>query len=82
MRLAINYAWDFEWTNKTLMYNAYKRTNSYFSNSELSSSGRLPDGEELKILQKFKGQVPKQVFDEVYKAPQTDGSGNNRKILD
>ena len=81
VRLAINYAWDFEWTNKTLMYNAYKRTNSYFSNSELSSSGRLPDGEELKILQKFKGQVPKQVFDEVYRAPQTDGSGNNRKNL-
>ncbi|MEC8233716.1 MAG: extracellular solute-binding protein [Pseudomonadota bacterium] len=81
VRLAINYAWDFEWTNKTLMYNAYKRTNSYFSNSELSSSGTLPEGEELKILQKFKRQVPKQVFDEVYKAPQTDGSGNNRKNL-
>ena len=81
VRLAINYAWDFEWTNKTLMYNAYERSNSYFSNSELSSSGTLPEGEELKILQKFKGQVPKQVFDEVYKAPQTDGSGNNRKNL-
>ena len=81
VRLAINYAWDFEWTNKTLMYNAYKRTNSYFSNSELSSSGTLPEGEELKILQKFKRQVPKQVFDEVYRAPQTDGSGNNRKNL-
>ena len=25
--------------------------------------------------------MPKQVFDEVYKAPQTDGSGNNRKNL-
>ena len=81
VRLAINHAWDFEWTNKTLMYDAYKRTNSYFSNSELSSSGTLPGGEELKILLKFKGKVPEQVFDQVYKAPQTDGSGNNRKNL-
>ena len=30
---------------------------------------------------KFKGKVPEQVFDQVYKAPQTDGSGNNRKNL-
>ena len=81
VRLAINYAWDFEWTNKTLMYDAYRRTNSYYSNSELASSGSLPQGEELKILSKFKGMVPEQVFDQIYRAPQTDGSGNNRKNL-
>ena len=81
VRLAISYAWDFEWTNKTIMYGAYKRTNSYFSNSELSSSRSLPGDEELAILDKYRSQLPKQIFTESYKAPQTDGSGNIRSNL-
>tara|TARA_B100001123_G_scaffold262039_1_gene291871 strand:+ start:232 stop:2025 length:1794 start_codon:yes stop_codon:yes gene_type:complete len=81
VRLAINYSWDFEWTNRTLMYNAYKRTNSFFSNSELSSEGGLPEGEELEILEKYREKLAKEVFIKSYRAPQTDGSGNNRKNL-
>lgn len=81
VREAIGYAWDFEWTNKTIMFGAYKRTNSYFSNSELSSSRGLPSDEELKILKNFQGQLPKNIFTKIYKAPQTDGSGNIRKNL-
>ena len=81
VREAIAYAWDFEWTNKTIMFGAYKRTNSYFSNSELSSANGLPKGEELEILQKFQSQLPTKVFSKVYKAPQTDGSGNIRSNL-
>ena len=80
VRQALAHAWDFEWSNKTLMYDAYTRTNSYFSNSELASSG-LPTGAELKILETFKGQVPDEVFTTEYQAPKTDGSGNNRRNL-
>ena len=80
VRQALAHAWDFEWSNKTLMYDAYTRTNSYFSNSELASSG-LPTGAELKILEAFKGQVPDEVFTTEYQAPKTDGSGNNRRNL-
>ena len=46
-RQALNYAYDFEWINKTLYSNAYTRTNSYFDNSSLASSG-LPSIDELK----------------------------------
>ena len=81
VREAIAYAWDFEWTNKTIMFGAYKRTNSYFSNSELSSAGGLPKGEELEILQRFRSQLPPELFTRIYKAPQTDGSGNIRSNL-
>ncbi len=82
VRRALAHAWDFEWTNKTIMYGAYTRTNSYFSNSELSSwrSG-LPEGEELDILQRYRGQIPEAVFTTSYQAPSTDGSGNNRANL-
>ena len=39
VRRALAYAFDFEWSNKNLFYGAYTRTKSYFSNSELASSG-------------------------------------------
>ena len=77
MRRALAYAFDFEWSNKNLFYGAYTRTKSYFSNSELASSG-LPGGEELKILEPFRGKVPDEVFTKEYQPPTTDGSGNIR----
>jgi microcin C transport system substrate-binding protein len=81
IRQAIAHAWDFEWANKTIMYGAYTRTNSYFSNSELSSEGGLPAGEELEILEGFRGKIPEEIFTARYEAPKTDGSGNNRGNL-
>ena len=80
VREALGLAFDFEWSNKTLFYGQYARTESYFENSELASSG-LPSGEELAILEKYRGKVPDEVFTEVYAAPRTDGSGNNRENL-
>jgi microcin C transport system substrate-binding protein len=80
VREALTYAFDFEWTNKTLFYGQYTRTQSYFSNSELASSG-LPSPEELALLEPFRDQLPAAVFTDVYEAPKTDGSGNNRTNL-
>jgi microcin C transport system substrate-binding protein len=81
VRRAIAHAWDFEWANKTIMYGAYTRTNSYFSNSELSSERGLPTGAELETLEKFRGKIPDEVFTKVYAAPKTDGSGKIRGNL-
>ena len=80
VREALAYAFDFEWTNKNLFYGAYTRNKSYFSNSELASSG-LPSPEELEILEPFRGKVPEQVFTQEYQPPKTDGSGNIRDNL-
>ncbi len=80
VRQALAYAFDFEWTNKNLFYGQYRRTQSYFSNSELASSG-LPTGGELEILERFRGRVPEEVFTKEYKAPSYDGSGNIRPGL-
>ena len=77
VRQALAYAFDFEWTNKNLFYGQYRRTQSYFSNSELASSG-LPRGGELEVLERFRGRVPEEVFTKEYKAPSYDGSGNIR----
>lgn len=80
VREAIGYAFDFEWTNKALMYDAYTRTDSYFDNSELGSSG-LPTGAELALLEPFRDQLPPEVFSKEFKVPTTDGSGNPRDNL-
>jgi microcin C transport system substrate-binding protein len=78
VRQALVHMFDFEWTNKNLFYGFYKRSSSYFSNSELGSSG-LPSKEELAILEKFRGRIPDDVFTREFKLPVTDGSGNNRE---
>jgi microcin C transport system substrate-binding protein len=77
VREALNYAFDFEWSNKTLAYNAYSRTSSYFENSELAAKG-LPSPAELKLLETYRGKVPDDVFTKEFTLPKTDGSGDNR----
>jgi len=72
VREALAYAFDFEWSNKNLFYDAYTRTRSYFDNSELAATG-VPQGEELKILEKFRGQIPEEVFTTEYDPPEYDG---------
>jgi microcin C transport system substrate-binding protein len=80
VREALTYAFDFEWSNKQFAFGAYKRSRSYFSNSELASSG-LPQGKELEILEKYRGKIPDEVFTTEYNPPKSDGSGNNRANL-
>ena len=78
VRRALNEVFDFEWMNQNLFYGSYARTRSFFSNSELASSG-LPTGDELAVLERVRGRVPAEVFTEEWKPPVTDGSGNNRE---
>ena len=80
VRLALSYAYDHEWINKTIYQNAYVRTDSFFDNSPLSSSG-LPSDAELELLNPWKDQIPSEIFTETFTPPKTDGSGNARKNL-
>ncbi len=82
VRRALAYAFDFEWTNKNLFYGQYVRTKSYFSNSDLASSG-LPSAEERKLLDPLKDEIPPEVFTAEYEPPEvkgTDGLRNNLRI--
>jgi microcin C transport system substrate-binding protein len=80
VRQAMAEAFDFEWANKNLFYGSYTRTLSYFSNSPLASSG-IPEGDELKLLEPYRKELPPALFTEPFKLPVTDGSGNNREQL-
>jgi microcin C transport system substrate-binding protein len=80
VRRALAYAFDFEWTNKTLFYGQYIRTRSYFDNSELAAVGR-PSKEELAILEPLRGKIPEEVFTKEYQPPKSDASGSIRDNL-
>jgi microcin C transport system substrate-binding protein len=80
VREALIQAFDFEWTNKTIMYGAYARTHSPFQNSDMMASGP-PSPEELVLLEPFRGQVPDEVFGPPYVPPVSDGSGQDRMLL-
>jgi microcin C transport system substrate-binding protein len=80
VRQAMALAFDFEWTNKNLFNSQYTRTQSFFENSELASSG-LPSGEELSLLKPYKTSLPESVFLESYRAPSTDKPSSLRANL-
>ena len=80
VREALINAFDFEWTNKTVMYDAYTRTRSPFQNSDMVAEG-LPSPDELKLLEPFRGQVPDEVFGQPFVPPVSDGSGQDRALL-
>jgi microcin C transport system substrate-binding protein len=80
VREALALAFDFQWANKNLFYGAYTRTESYFANSDLASSG-VAEGAELALLERWRTRLPPELFGKPYKLPVTDGSGNNREGL-
>ncbi len=81
VRQALNLAFDFEWSNKTLFFGQYKRSRSYFENSAMAATG-LPSPEELLLLNPLRDMIPPEVFTSEYHPPETDGSGNARANLE
>ena len=67
-------------SNKNLFHGQYKRSKSFFPNTDLASSG-LPTKAELHYLEPLRGQIPDEVFTKPYAPPRTDGSGNVRANL-
>ena len=80
VRLALVHAFDFEWTNKNIMFDSYRRTHSFFENSPLKADG-TPGPEELALLEPLRDKVPEEVFGEVFVPPVSDGSGRDRAMF-
>ncbi|MBA2126654.1 hypothetical protein DLM45_10535 [Hyphomicrobium methylovorum] len=80
VRAAFDLVFDFEWSNKKLFYGLYKRTASYFQNSDMMATAP-PTPEELALVEPFKDKLSPEVFGQPYTSPVTDGSGNNRANL-
>lgn len=80
VRKALDMAFDFEWTNKNLFFDAYRRTGSFFENSVLRASGNPTPGETA-LLEPLKDKLPAAAFKAAYEPPVSNGSGQDRKLL-
>ncbi len=80
VRRAFNLAFDFEWASKNIHFDQYKRTGSYFENSELKATD-LPTGRELEILESVRDEVPPEVFTTVYANPFNAGRDEHRRNM-
>jgi microcin C transport system substrate-binding protein len=80
VRKALDYAFDYEWTNKNLFFGLYTRTKSWFENSDMKAEGP-PSPAELALLEPFRAKLPAAVFAAPYLPPVSDGSGSDRRLL-
>jgi microcin C transport system substrate-binding protein len=80
VRLAFNYAFDFEEMNRQIFYAQYKRITSYFEGTDLASSG-LPTDRELELLETVRDKVPPEVFTKAYSNPVGGNPATVRKNL-
>ncbi len=80
VRKALDYAFDFEWSNQNLFYGLYKRTTGYFVNSDMEATGK-PSAAEMELLEPYRDQLDPAVFEDVYIPPKSNGSGRDRKLL-
>jgi microcin C transport system substrate-binding protein len=81
LRKAINLAFDFEYFNRTLFSGKYIRSQSYFSNSEEFNTRSRPSGDEARLLRTLPVPVPRELLTFIYRAPRSDGSGDNTTNL-
>ncbi len=78
VREALGLLFDFEWINANLYDGLYKRTKSFFDDSELASTGRPASAAELALLAPFPGAVRDDILDGSWRPAATDGSGADR----
>lgn len=72
VREAIALMFNFEWTNATLFYGLYNRTDSFFENSPMQAEG-LPVDAELAVLEPFRDQLAPAIFTEPAYTPPVSG---------
>ena len=81
VRQALGLAFDFEWMNRQMMYNAYTRVRGFFNASDFEAKG-MPGPEELQVLEPLRKQLPEKVFtEEVPLPPSTKAPGSLRDNL-
>ena len=80
VREALGNLFDFEWINAKFFGGLYRRTNSFFDESILASSGRPADARERALLAPFPGAVRADMLEGTWRPPVSDGSGRDRTL--
>lgn len=80
VREALSLVFDFDWVNRNLFHGKYRRADSFFADSELSSQGRAADAREKALLAPYPGAVRDDVMQGTWAPPASDGSGRDRDL--
>jgi len=81
VREALGLAFDFEWLNRRLMYNAYVRSRSWFNASDFEAKD-MPGPDELALLEPLRKELDPKVFTQpVPLPPSTDPPSSLRENL-
>ncbi|MEM7461591.1 MAG: extracellular solute-binding protein [Pseudomonadota bacterium] len=80
VRKALTLLFDFESMNKTLFFDAYTRTGSFFEGGELKASEGVPQGREREILEEYRGRIADEIIDGEFALPVYGSPADKRKI--
>jgi peptide/nickel transport system substrate-binding protein len=80
VREALGNLFDFEWVNRNLFFGQLARSDSYFSGSDLASTGRPANERERMLLAPFPGAVREDIMEGRWAPPAGDGSGRDREM--
>ncbi len=81
VREALLLLFDAEWVNRNFFFELYRRSASFFDDSELSAYHRPADARERALLKPYADSVRADVLDGSWSPPVTDGSGRDRASL-
>lgn len=76
VREAIGMAFNFEWSNESLFYNLYARTDSFWENSPTLQAEGMPSDAELALLEPLRAYFPETVFTEPAYSPPASSAEN------
>lgn len=80
VRMALELAMDYEWMNRQLFRDSYKRVKGIFGNTDCEANG-LPSPQEVALMEPFRSQLPAETFGPMAIPPRTDGSNSLRANL-
>ena len=78
VRKALALLFDFEWPNENMFHGTYRRTRSYFQNSEFAAD-TPPTEQEKALMEPWRSELPPEAFEMAWSPPATDGSGRDRE---
>jgi peptide/nickel transport system substrate-binding protein len=78
VREALGLMFDFEWINTNLFGGLYRRSKSFFDDSELSAYQRPASARERQLLAAFPAAIRPDILEGSWTTPVTDGSGRDR----
>lgn len=80
VRKALSYAYDWDWLNRMVFDDEFKRQDSYFANTPLAASG-LPSEAERALLEPYRASLPPEVFGPMLQQPSTKAPSSLRQNL-